>query len=96
MPADRQQDRKSTPTGEQLRRNIDRGKTRDKVAADDPDAAPLGTGDEASGKAASPSRIARGILQESARPRVSGAPWTLIALALGIVAIIMLAWRFAR
>ena len=96
MPVDRQQDRKSTATAEQLRRDIDRGETREKVAADDPNAAPLGTDEKVSGKPPTPSRIARAILQEPARPRVSGVPWILIAVALGILAIIILAWRLAR
>jgi hypothetical protein len=94
MPANPQQDRKPIPTAEQLRHDKDRGS--DKVPAEDSAAAPLGVDAEANGRPPTPSQIARAILQESARPRVSGAPWTLIAVALGIVAIIMLAWRFAR
>jgi hypothetical protein len=94
MPPSPPQDRKSTPRAEPLRRDIDRGKTSDKVAADDPDAAPLDTDDEAAGTAPTPSRIDRAILQ--ARPRVPGVEWILIAVALGILAIIILAWRFAR
>jgi hypothetical protein len=66
MPPSPPQDRKSTPRAEPLRRDIDRGKTSDKVAADDPDAAPLDTDDEAAGTAPTPSRIDRAILQGAA------------------------------
>jgi hypothetical protein len=44
------EDRKSAPTAE-LRRDIDRGLTGDKVPADDPADAPLSTDDEAAGPA---------------------------------------------
>jgi hypothetical protein len=37
------------PNADQLRHEIDRGETRDKVAYPDPAAAPLGTDDEAAG-----------------------------------------------
>ena len=47
----------------QLRNEIDRGETGDKVAAPDPAAAPLGTDDEAAGVGAQP-------LPSEARPHV--------------------------
>jgi hypothetical protein len=43
---------------ERIRRDIDRGRTRDKVDVDDPAAAPLGTDDEAAGAPASPEEVA--------------------------------------
>ncbi|MBV9064756.1 MAG: hypothetical protein JO004_03170 [Methylobacteriaceae bacterium] len=43
------QDKTSGATAAQLRRDIDSGKTGDKVAASDPSAAPLGTDEEAGG-----------------------------------------------
>jgi hypothetical protein len=93
---------KSAPTAEQLRRDIDRGITGDKVRADDPAAAPLGTDDEAAGTPPSPSRIARAILQETSRPHIPdedpapGAAWILIAFAFAIPATFVLVWALAR
>jgi hypothetical protein len=58
-------------------------------------AAPPWTDDEAAGNDPSPSRIARAILQQPARPRVSGTPWNLIAVVLGTLAIILLVWALA-
>jgi hypothetical protein len=84
MPPNLPEDRKSAPTV-QLRRE----------PADDLAAARL-TDDEAAGNDPSPSRIARAILHQPARPRVSGTPWNLIAVALGILAIILLVWALAR
>jgi hypothetical protein len=46
MPSSSQRD---SATTEQLRRDIDRGLTGDKIPAEDPAAAPLGTDDEAAG-----------------------------------------------
>jgi hypothetical protein len=91
-----------TPTAEQLRRDIDRGMTGDKVPADDPATAPLGTDDEAAGTTPSPSRIARAILQETSEPQTEnddpapGAAWILIAVALGILTILLLVWALGR
>lgn len=42
------------PTSEQIRAGIDSGRTRDKVAASDPAAVPLGADDEAAGFPPSP------------------------------------------
>ncbi|MBV8848419.1 MAG: hypothetical protein JOZ16_02410 [Methylobacteriaceae bacterium] len=42
-------DKSSGATAAQLRKDIDSGKTGDKVAASDPSAAPLGTDEEAGG-----------------------------------------------
>lgn len=46
-------------TAEQLRDDIDRGRTGDKVPFPDPAAAPLGTDDEAAGTPAEPARVDR-------------------------------------
>lgn len=48
---------RDTSTVSQLRHDIDSGLTRDKVAAPDPAAAPLGTDDEAAGTPASPQAV---------------------------------------
>jgi hypothetical protein len=91
------QDLKSGPTAEQLRRDIDGGMTGDKVRADDP----AGTDDEAAGAAPLPYRIARAILQETSGPQTSGedpapgAAWILIAVALGMMAVIACVWALA-
>jgi CubicO group peptidase (beta-lactamase class C family) len=81
----------------QARAQIDRGETGDKIAADDPAAAPLGTDAEAGGVSTSPADIARSVeLQshgEDARaaaqaPRTADrrqlVPWLVVILALAI------------
>jgi hypothetical protein len=57
------------PTVEQLRADIDSGRTGDKVPSHDPAATPLGTDDEAGGTSLSPEVIAqakRGRVPDSA------------------------------
>jgi hypothetical protein len=54
---------------EQLRADIDTGRTGDKVPAPDPAAAPLGTDDEAGGSSPSPDAVA-----QSRRIEISRAP----------------------
>jgi hypothetical protein len=49
--------RRRGATTEQLRHDIDRGLTGDKIPALDPAAAPLGTDDEASGQGPTPSQV---------------------------------------
>ena len=81
----------------QARAQIDRGETGDKIAADDPAAAPLGTDAEAGGVSTSPADIARSVhlqrLGGHARaaaqaPRTAGrrqlVPWLVVILALAI------------
>lgn len=51
-------DRSGGSTTEQLRDDIDSGRTRDKVPARDPAAAPLGTDDEAAGTTPAPEVVA--------------------------------------
>jgi hypothetical protein len=55
-------------TTESLRRDIDSGRTGDKVAASDPAAVPLGTDYEAAGKPPRSDEIAQARLNETARP----------------------------
>jgi len=59
-PASRssQSDRSFTATTEQLRHDIDQGLTGDKVRAQDPAAAPLGTDEEAAGTPIDPKLLA--------------------------------------
>ncbi|MGK9167445.1 hypothetical protein KXR53_14165 [Inquilinus limosus] len=49
--------RSERPTTEQLRHDIDRGLTGDKIPVQDPAAAPLGTDDEAAGMPPTPDEI---------------------------------------
>src|SRR4051812_6510651 len=55
-------------TIEQLRADIDSGRTGDKVSAPDPAMAPLGTDDEAAGTPPSPAAIALTRRLENSRP----------------------------
>ncbi|GGC78643.1 hypothetical protein [Chelatococcus reniformis] len=57
----------SRPTSEQLRHQIDSGKTGDKVPGSDPAAAPLGTDDEAGGHPNTDEQIGRAQAQETSR-----------------------------
>ena len=56
-----------TATKEQLRDDIDSGRTRDKVAHNDPAASPLGTDDEAGGASDAASDIAKARREETRR-----------------------------
>lgn len=51
-------------TPEQLRHDIDAGRTRDKVRGSDPAAAPLGTDEEAAGTPVAPAAVATARRQE--------------------------------
>jgi hypothetical protein len=70
-------------TSEQLRRDIDSGRTGDKVPAPDPAMAPLGTDDEAGGRPASPHDVALARRQELQGPGAevgeSHATWVTVA-----------------
>lgn len=61
----------STPTAQELKGDIDSGRTGDKVATYDPGAAPLGTDDEAAGTPDTPDRVALAIRQELGNGRAS-------------------------
>lgn len=50
---------------EELRKDIDEGRTGDKVPFRDPAAAPLGSDDEAAGRPPSPERVAQARAQET-------------------------------
>jgi hypothetical protein len=56
---------------EQLRADIDTGRTGDKVPAPDPAAAPLGTDDEAGGSSPSPDAVAQSRRMETSRAHES-------------------------
>jgi succinate dehydrogenase / fumarate reductase cytochrome b subunit len=62
----------STPTAQELKGDIDSGRTGDKVASYDPGAAPLGTDDEAAGTPDTPDRVALAMRQELGAGRASG------------------------
>ena len=88
---------RQAPTSDQLRRDIDSGRTGDKVDFPDPAAAPLGADDEAGGHPPSPAeralaarrvRIDRGPSQRARLPFPAGVG--LAAVALFVLA---LAWR---
>ncbi len=59
---------------DQLRGEIDRGRTGDKVAFPDPAAAPLGTDDEAAGTPVSPRAAATAERLETSRPHAAPVP----------------------
>lgn len=84
-------------TGEydRLRRDIDRGRTGDKVAAIDPAAAPLGTDAEAGGET-TPEHAARDArryeVHKAPTEHESGRPWkTLLGAALLVVVAVVAA-----
>jgi len=60
------------PTVEQLRDDIDSGRTSDKVAHPDPAAAPLGADDEAGGNPPSPDQLAEARRKERGRTSRAG------------------------
>ena len=64
----------SDDTLEQLRADIDSGRTGDKVSAPDPAMAPLGTDEEAAGTSPSPAAIALTRRLETSRPHQSKPP----------------------
>jgi hypothetical protein len=87
----------------QARAQIDRGATGDKIAADDPAAAPLGTDAEAGGASTPAEQIARSLQLErhgeNARaaaqaPLTAGrrqlVPWLVVIVALAIAVVIAL------
>jgi hypothetical protein len=74
-------------TVEQLRDDIDHGRTGDKVDALDPAVVPLGADEEAAGTPLQPATVDAARTLEVSRPRAStdprgaGAAWLLIAFA---------------
>jgi hypothetical protein len=92
----------SSSTVDQLRSDIDRGRTGDKVDAPDPAAAPLGTDEEAAGTPIPANAVAtareaeRGAARHTRANRAGlGAAWVLVwfvvLLAVGILGWIL--WR---
>ncbi|WP_429912189.1 hypothetical protein [Glycocaulis sp.] len=66
---------KSPTTVDQLRHDIDRGRTHDKVDFPDPAAAPLGADEEAAGTQVTPSQARQARRDEAGRPAgKAGAP----------------------
>ena len=90
---------RSDDTIEQLRADIDSGRTGDKVSAPDPAMAPLGTDDEAAGTPPSPAAIALTRRLENSRPPQPaprtglGHAWILIAFVIAL-AVAIVAWGF--
>src|SRR3954453_22785310 len=86
-------------TLEQLRADIDNGRTGDKVSGPDPAMAPLGTDDEAAGTPPSPASIALARRLENSHPHQSntqtglGHAWILIAIVIALAAAIV-GWGF--
>ena len=89
----------SDDTLEQLRADIDSGRTGDKVSAPDPAMAPLGTDDEAAGTPPSPAAIALTRRLETSHPNQPqpqtglGHAWILIAFIIAL-AIAIVGWGF--
>lgn len=86
-------------TVEQLRADIDSGRTGDKVTAPDPAMAPLGTDDEAAGTPPSAAAIALTRRMENSRPPQSerqtglGHAWILIWIVIALAAAFV-GWGF--
>ena len=89
MPTVRDQQRSNT---DQLRHDIDRGRTGDKVPWPDPALAPLGTDDEAAGTPPSPRDVDRARHAERRGPEHPspdaglGYAWVLVAFILVLLA----------
>ena len=85
-------------TTEQLRHDIDSGRTGDKVPGSDPAAAPLGTDDEAAGTAPDPKAVEAARERERARrvpapQRTSGALTAWLLVVVGMIALgLLFAW----
>lgn len=85
-------------TVEQLRHDIDTGRTGDKVCWPDPAAAPLGTDEEAAGTPLSPELVAHTREREVSRraapattnARDLGAAWILISFVAILVAVMLI------
>ena len=85
-------------TVDQLRSDIDSGRTGDKMPAGDPAAAPLGTDEEAAGTPVAPEAVVSTRRREKAAVRVKsktqnglGASWILFGFV-GLVAAVLLGW----
>jgi hypothetical protein len=97
LGADVSNARKTDTNWSQVRDRIDRGETGDKIAFEDPAAAPLGTDAEAAGSSTDPEHIARSAAAEQAGPAAQAAAQrrtitppqrVLLALALAAIAVV--------
>ena len=87
-------------TIEQLRDDIDSGRTKDKVCAPDPTVAPLGTDEEAAGYPPPPEAIALARKLENRRipdpvrgRGAAAAAWLLVGLSAATLAAVVIALR---
>jgi len=85
-------------TADQLRHDIDSGRTRDKVCAPDPTVAPLGTDEEAAGYPPPPEAIALARRLENRRipdpvrsRGAAAAAWLLIGISAATLAAVIIA-----
>jgi hypothetical protein len=92
----------SSSTVDQLRSDIDRGRTGDKVDAPDPAAAPLGTDEEAAGTPIPANAVAtareaeRGAARQTRRNKAGlGAAWVLVCFVV-VLAVGILSWMLWR
>jgi hypothetical protein len=90
-------------TTEQLRHDIDTGRTYDKVSAPDPALCPLGTDEEAGGTPTSPEAVAwarryeTGRAERLARAKRRSTSWTATLLAAALIGgIVLLLWLLVR
>jgi hypothetical protein len=88
-------------TVDQLRDDIDHGRTSDKVAAPDPATAPLGTDDEAGGTRLDPALVHEmrqrelALGQPKSRSRLTNIMAVWLVLTAVIVIVVALAWMLA-
>lgn len=85
-------------TAEQLRHDIDRGRTHDKVRGGDPAVAPLGTDEEAAGAPVPPQAVSAARRAERGRGDVDAEEEAAIRrrrLSLAALAVLMAALMFA-
>lgn len=89
MAVDRHDLSHSADTCERLRADIDSGRTRDKVGASDPAAAPLGTDDEAGGTPSTAEQVALARRHELGRAsspmRSADRSWPVAAVAASLL-----------
>jgi hypothetical protein len=85
-------------TAEQLRHDIDSGRTGDKIPAADPATAPLGTDDEAAGTRARPDWVALARRIETSGPQLVperhsglGHTWIVVAIIAALAVVLVVA-----
>jgi hypothetical protein len=82
-------------TVDQLRADVDRGRTGDKVAGSDPAAAPLGADEEAAGTPVSSQQATAARLHETSAERATEPGWGGTSLALIIFVLLAFAGGLA-